>query len=230
MAESRVRDTNRVRDMYEGVDPGEMTTRQKKAHRGRTLQMNPDVLFKIYQEEKLHVLLFSPTDDEEWMRVIQNRFPASFELTRRRAVHGRLPVINMSGPEEELERICARFDQLYKEVQENILDGEAAQKNLAAEIEELKLRIGKLEIEINVLLRRLVCALNTTCPTQEELERICDWFDQFYNEVQENILDGHAALRNITAEIEEVSLRIGKLEIEINVLQRRLAEVQIRGQ
>lgn len=181
MPESRVRDTNRVRDMYEGVDPGQMNERQKKAHRDRTLMRNPDVLFKIYQLGKLHVLLFTPkNNEEEWMRVIQDMFSdkLSNQLTRRRAVHGHLPVINMSGSEEELECVCDWFDQLDNEVQENVLDGEAAKKklaprNIAAEIEEINLRIRKLEIEINMLQRRLVCALNTTRPTEVQENGVC---------------------------------------------------------
>lgn len=96
MAETgTVGDRNRVRDMYEGVHFFELTSNQRKEHRDRTLHKHPDVLFRIYQEERLHVLLFMPTNAEEWKKVIQDRIQdrtnrptdLSFQLTESRSVH-----------------------------------------------------------------------------------------------------------------------------------------------
>lgn len=159
MAENWIRGRNRVRDMYEGVNLGEMTEHQRKEHRDKILHENPDVLFRIFHQGKLHVLLFMPSNEEEWKKMIQSRIPptVSFQLTERCAVRGRLPIIHMSGHEEALECICDSFDQLYNEVMENIQHGGATQRNIAAELEEVKMRIRELELEIDVLRRRLVC-------------------------------------------------------------------------
>lgn len=162
MAGNLVRNINRVRDMYDGFNPGEMTKKHlkklRKAHRDKTLQENPDVLFRIYQDEKLHVLLLKPSNDEEWMKAIQNRISPtqSFQLTKRCAVKGDLPIINMCGAIDTLEIICEEFDQLYNVVMENIQLGEAAASSREAEIDELKIRIRELEVEMYILRRRLV--------------------------------------------------------------------------
>lgn len=99
-----------------------------------------------------------PSDPAEWTRVIRNTTTdKSFQLTVRRLQNGHLPVINMSGPEHELERICGTFDQLYNRVMENIRSSEAAQMNTPDEMEALNARIGELEVENNRLRRQLVC-------------------------------------------------------------------------
>ncbi|KAK3548747.1 hypothetical protein QTP70_019453 [Hemibagrus guttatus] len=155
---------SRVSDMYEGVNLPALTQKQRKAHRDRTLHRNPDVLFRIYKQQTLHVLLFMPTNSDEWKKVIQDRIQdhnnrridPSFQLTERRSVNGHLPIINMSGPEHHLELICDSFDPLYSQVQENIRNRASAQRNFAAEIEELNVRIRELQEEIQMLHRRLV--------------------------------------------------------------------------
>lgn len=140
-------ETVRVRDMYEGDD-----YRKTKKYRDARLKENPDVLFRIYQkkkeEKKLHVLLLMPSDPAVWTRVILNNTTTdkSFQLTVGRLQNGHLPVINMSGPEHELEQICDTFDQLYNRVMENM-----------NEMEELNARIQELELENNNLRGQLVC-------------------------------------------------------------------------
>ncbi|XP_026990304.2 uncharacterized protein LOC113635204 isoform X2 [Tachysurus fulvidraco] len=157
---NRVGNWTRVKDMYEGDNQYGMTEAQKKAYRDKTLYNNPDVLFRIYKQGRLCVLLFMPTDTVEWKKVIQdkirdrNRADPSVQLTERRAIRGHLPIIGMSGPENHLEYICDIFDQLYNQVQENI-HYRAAQRNYAAEIEELNVRIRDVEEEIAMLYRRL---------------------------------------------------------------------------
>ncbi|KAB5574642.1 hypothetical protein PHYPO_G00211360 [Pangasianodon hypophthalmus] len=150
MAENQ--DMNRVRDMYEGVNPGDMTEAEKKAHIGRTLQNNPDVLFRIYQQDRLHMVMFRPSDPGEWMRLIQSRITnLSFQLTRKRSAND-IFKISMSGPQEHLDRFCQDFDQLYDEFMKKMQDGgAAAQNNLEDEVEELKVRIRELELEIKKL-------------------------------------------------------------------------------
>lgn len=176
MAETgTVGDRNQVRDMYEGVNFFELTSNQRKEHRDRTLHKNPDVLFRIYKEERLHVLLFMPTNAEEWKKVIQDRIQdrtnrptdPSFQLTERRSVNGYLPIINMSGPEHHLEHICDSFDQLYNQVQENIRNRASTQRDFAAEILEINVRIREVQEEIQRLRRRLVCVLQyRMCSTE----------------------------------------------------------------
>ncbi|GAA6069251.1 uncharacterized protein LOC113635204 isoform X1, partial [Tachysurus ichikawai] len=154
--------------MYEEVYQDGMTETQKKAYRNKTLHRNPDVLFRIYQQERLHELLFMPTDTVEWKKVIQDRIQdrsradPSVQLTERRAIRGHLPIINISGPENHLKYICDSFDQLYNQVQENI-HYRAAERNYVAEIEELNVRIRELEEEIEMLYRRLVGVCKTGC-------------------------------------------------------------------
>ncbi|XP_060734708.1 uncharacterized protein LOC132851733 isoform X2 [Tachysurus vachellii] len=198
MAENRVRDWNRVRDMYEGVDEHGMTEAQKKAHRDETLLNNPDVLFRIYRKGKLHVLLFMPTDTEEWKKVIQDRIQdridadPSVQLTERRDIKGDLPIINMSGPENHLEHICDIFDQLYNQVQENIQNRAAPQRNLVAEIEGLNVRIRELEDQLQILQRQL----------SEEVRR---------NATED---EGAEAQNNPEDDVEELRERIRELELE----------------
>ncbi|KAG7333528.1 hypothetical protein KOW79_003663 [Hemibagrus wyckioides] len=163
MAESRVGDRNRVRDMYEGVNFFELTSNQRKEHRDKTLHKNPDVLFRIYKEERLHVLLFMPTNAEEWKKVIQDRIQEctnrpidpSFQLTERRSVNGYLPIINMSGPEHHLEHFCDSFDHLYSQVQENIRNRASTQRDFVAQTLEIDVKIMELQVEIQMLLSRL---------------------------------------------------------------------------
>ncbi|XP_060734706.1 uncharacterized protein LOC132851733 isoform X1 [Tachysurus vachellii] len=205
MAENRVRDWNRVRDMYEGVDEHGMTEAQKKAHRDETLLNNPDVLFRIYRKGKLHVLLFMPTDTEEWKKVIQDRIQdridadPSVQLTERRDIKGDLPIINMSGPENHLEHICDIFDQLYNQVQENIQNRAAPQRNLVAEIEGLNVRIRKLEDQVQI--------------PGAEIEELNVRIRELEDQVQ---IPG--------AEIEELNVRIRELEDQLQILQRQLSE------
>lgn len=155
MAENHTGPRNLVRDMYEGVNPGEMSERDKKAHKERNLQRNPDVLFRIYQRGRLHMLLLRTAHAGEWMTAIQTRITTSqsFQLTKRRTVNN-IFTITLAGPQEELRRFCDEFDQLHDGVMESIQDGgAAAQGNPGDELEELRQRIGELELE-NQRLRR----------------------------------------------------------------------------
>ncbi|ROL52982.1 hypothetical protein DPX16_0106 [Anabarilius grahami] len=58
-----------VRDMYEGLDVGNMTESEQRRHRNIQLNQHPDVLFRVYRRGRLHVLLFRPPVDE----IIQRR-------------------------------------------------------------------------------------------------------------------------------------------------------------
>ncbi|KAB5574643.1 hypothetical protein PHYPO_G00211370 [Pangasianodon hypophthalmus] len=153
--------TNRVRDMYEadlktkirGIDDKNKIEKIKKQYRDEKLKDNPDVLFKIYRKAKLHVLLFTPSHPVEWKRVIYKHttLDTSVQLTVRRAVKGDLPIINMSGSEDELQYICDRFAQLYNEVRKYVQNPKAE----LDEIEELIARIRELELENKNLRRQL---------------------------------------------------------------------------
>ncbi|XP_060780180.1 uncharacterized protein LOC132888166 isoform X2 [Neoarius graeffei] len=208
MTESQVRDTNRVRNMYEGVNPAGMTEREKKKHRDETLLRNPDVLFRIYQQEKLHVLLFMQTNTEEWKKEIQKIIPphVSLQLTERCEVKGDLPIFNISGQESELEWLCNRFVEHRNKVIHNIQVAREQQD----ETEELRARVEELRLENNRLRGQLLDIQTRMRPPE------------LYNEIRENIQHGGAAQMNRAAEIEEINVRIRELEQEISVLERRL--------
>lgn len=147
---------NRVRDMYEGVNPTKMTEQEKKAHIARTLHENPDVLFRIYCQGRLHMVLLRPTNPGEWTRVILSRITTnlSFQMTKKRGVND-IFKITMSGTQEELGRLCDDFDRLYVEVMTNSQDGgAAAQRNPEDDVEELRARIKELELENKKLQKR----------------------------------------------------------------------------
>lgn len=135
--------------MYKGGDPGEMTEPEKRAHTERDLRDNLDVLFRLYRQDRLHMLVFRTTHLVEWINVIQSRVTTnhSFQLTKRRGVNN-LFTITLSGSQEQLDSFCADFDQLYDEVMKSVQDGgAAAQRNPEDDVEELRQRIRELELE-----------------------------------------------------------------------------------
>ncbi|XP_060734697.1 uncharacterized protein LOC132851729 [Tachysurus vachellii] len=219
MAENQVRDWNRVIDMYDGVDEDGMTETQKKAHRDETLQNNPDVLFRIYRKGKLRVLLFMPTHTVEWIIVIHDRIQdrretdPSVQLTERRAIRGHLPIINMAGPENHLEHICDIFDQLFNQVQENIRNRAAPQRNYAAEIEGLNVRIRELEDRLQIPGAEIE-GLNVRIRELEDRLQILQ--RQLPEEVRRNATEdeGAAAQNNPEDDVEALRERIRELELE----------------
>ncbi|XP_060734704.1 uncharacterized protein LOC132851732 [Tachysurus vachellii] len=205
--------------MYDGVDEDGMNEAQKKAHRDETLLNNPDVLFRIYQQGRLHVLLFMPTDTEEWKKVIQDRIrdrsraDPSVQLTERRDIKGDLPIINMSGPEDHLEYICDIFDQLYNQVQENIQNRAAPQRNLVAEIEGLNVRIREPEDQVQIPGAEIE-ELNVRIRELEDRLQILQ--RQLSEEVRRNATEdeGAEAQNNPEDDVEELRERIRELELE----------------
>ncbi|ROL42118.1 hypothetical protein DPX16_1303 [Anabarilius grahami] len=124
-----------VRDMYEGLDFGNMTESEQRRHRNIQLNQHPDVLFRVYRRGHLHVLLFRPTDGLQWMRLFRDRHEHLFAqwTIRHRQIRD---VISVSGQMEELEGFCDRFIQHLQGFQDN-----------DDEIEELRARIRELELE-----------------------------------------------------------------------------------
>ncbi|KAK3522823.1 hypothetical protein QTP70_003763 [Hemibagrus guttatus] len=154
MAETELR----VRDMYDGIDPIElknMNERERNVHIDQTLRNNPEILFKVYQQGRLHMVFFGTTRPGLWMRVLHDRITInlSFQMTRKRA-EAEMYKITMSGSQEQLQHICDDFNEIYDEVM-NILkdEGTAAGNNPEDDVEELRARIRELELE-NRMLRR----------------------------------------------------------------------------
>ncbi|GAA6069250.1 uncharacterized protein LOC113534652 [Tachysurus ichikawai] len=138
-----------VKDMYDGVDPATLEE-PRKAHMNRTLNENPDVLFRVYKQGRLHMLFLRPTRPGVWMSVILQRITTSlsFQMTKRRAVDN-IFKITMSGPGDELQRFCDEFEEIRRNM---MLDkGAAAQNNPEDDVEELRARIRELELENRTL-------------------------------------------------------------------------------
>lgn len=116
-----------VRDIYNGVDPDQMSRKEKKWHIETTLQDNPDVLFQLYTQDRLHMLFLRPTDPVAWLGgiLIPIEIGLSFQMTKKLGVNSFYKII-MSGPSARLQSFCDDFEQLYHQVMENVADEEAA--------------------------------------------------------------------------------------------------------
>ncbi|XP_059420444.1 uncharacterized protein LOC132155750 [Carassius carassius] len=137
----------RVRDMYE---PGDERT---KAHRETQLNQHPDVLFRIYCEDGLHVLLFRPTDDGWWVNVIKDRYRGiSAQWTFKHAVNRPIRhAMNLSGDRDELQRFCDEFPGNLEECRAHVQETE----DLRATIEEHRTTIEDLRETIEDLEERI---------------------------------------------------------------------------
>nr|XP_001338885.3 uncharacterized protein LOC100001846 isoform X1 [Danio rerio] len=145
-----------VRDMYGENDP------RTKAHRDMQLNNNPNVLFRIYREGLLHILLFRPTANIFWRRLLQEEYQ---DITFQHTVEEPIGhTMNLSGNREELERFCDNFRNNLQRannaenemVGNNLEDANlenANNNNHDNEIEELQQRIRELELE-NTQLRQ----------------------------------------------------------------------------
>ncbi|KAI2647898.1 V-type ATP synthase subunit D [Labeo rohita] len=100
-----------VRDMYEGLDVEDMSETAQKRHRETQLNQHPDVLFRIYTQDRLHVLLFRPTDDGWWINTLRDEYRGiSAQWTFKHAANQPIRhVMNLSGNRGELERFCNEF-------------------------------------------------------------------------------------------------------------------------
>lgn len=101
------------------------------------LNLNPNVLFRIYKQNHLHVLLFRPTNGYWWITLLQNEYIGiSSQWTFKHAVNE--PIrhsMNLSGKEDVLERFCQDFENNLQNA------------NDADDIEELHQRIQELQLE-----------------------------------------------------------------------------------
>lgn len=159
-----------VRDMYEGLDVEDLTEREKKTeqkiHRETQLNEHPDVLFRIYRRDRLHVLLFRPTDDGWWIKKLRDEYSGIFsQWTFQHAVNQPIRhVMNLSGNRDELERFCDEFPHnleacnahvretedltaRIRNLREKIEDDSATIQDLEEKIQDLEERIRDLELE-----------------------------------------------------------------------------------
>ncbi|KAF4101089.1 hypothetical protein G5714_017521 [Onychostoma macrolepis] len=155
-----------VRDMYEGLDVEDMTETEQKRHRETQLNEHPDVLFRIYRRDRLHVLLFRPSDDGWWIKKLRDGFNGIFsQWTFKHAVNQPIRhVMNLSGDRDELQRFCDEFPVNLEEfnahvqetedltarirnLREKIEDDSETIRDLEERIQDLEERIGDLELE-----------------------------------------------------------------------------------
>jgi len=147
-------DTRVVRDMYANFQFGERQgeqikernrreKRERKQHREQQLNQHPDILFTIFCEARLHVLLFRPTDDCLWIRILRDQYPGiSSQWTFKHAVNRPIRhVMNLSGRQDLLQRFCNDFQQ-------NLIG------NDDGEVEALNARITELQLENRTLRRQ----------------------------------------------------------------------------
>ncbi|KAI2647895.1 LARGE xylosyl- and glucuronyltransferase 2-B [Labeo rohita] len=134
-----------VRDMYEGLDVEDMSETAQKRHRETQLNQHPDVLFRIYTQGRLHVLLFRPTDDGWWINILRDEYRGiSAQWTFKHAANQPIRhVMNLSGNRGELERFCNEFPHNLGTFNAHVQEPEI----LRATIEELEARIRDLELE-----------------------------------------------------------------------------------
>lgn len=145
-----------VRDMYEGEEVDNMTAAAKKRHRETQLNRNPDVVFRIYCQDRLHVLLFRPTEDSWWINIIRDNYRGIFaQWTFQHAVNQ--PIrhsMNLSGDRDELQRFCDEFpgnlEAFHAHVQETE-DLRATIEDQRETIQDLEERIRDLELENRTL-------------------------------------------------------------------------------
>lgn len=142
-----------VRDMDEGlvIEEGQDDKKkeeERKQHRERQLIENPDILFRVYRQTELHVLLFRPTNDSWWIRTLRDRYPAiSAQWTFQHAVDQPIRhVMNLSGDRRRLQRFCDDFpnNRLTSLEDEDL---RATVQDLRAAIEDLRVGIQDLKLE-----------------------------------------------------------------------------------
>lgn len=148
-----------VRDMYEGLDVEDMTKTEQKRHRERQLHEHPDVLFRIYTRQHLHVLLFRPTDDGWWIKKLKDEYNGIFcQWTFKHAVNEPIRhVMNLQGDRDELQRFCDEFPanleafnahvQETEDLRATIRDLRVTIEDDSATIQDLEERIRDLELE-----------------------------------------------------------------------------------
>lgn len=137
--------------MYEGLDIQQMTERQKELHRIDQVNQNPDVLFRIYSQGRLHILSFDATEKSWWMGLIlteYNRISAQWNI--RHVNQPFRTMINLTGKAQDLEMFCDSFPNHLERCQEEV--NEIQHRNgrihdLEAEIQDLQGRIQDLELE-----------------------------------------------------------------------------------
>ncbi|KAK2894396.1 hypothetical protein Q8A67_011625 [Cirrhinus molitorella] len=97
---------NVVRNMYEEVNPKDMTEAGRRRWRRKKLSKNPDVLFRIYRQGHLHMLQFRSAYYDGWVRCLKSYSEIIFQ---------RLPfndhAFSLCGPSDELERFCDNYQK-----------------------------------------------------------------------------------------------------------------------
>ncbi len=116
--------------------------KEKEKHREKQLNEHPDVLFRIYCQSHLHVLLFRPTDDGWWIHKLKNEYRGiSAQWTFKHAVNKPIRhVMNLSGNRKELQRFCDDFPGNLRACNAHVQETE----DLRAEMEDLKEKVQKL--------------------------------------------------------------------------------------
>ncbi len=93
---------NRVRDMY-GVNHEKMTEAQRKTFRRQKLSTNPNVLFRIYKQDRLHILQFRSIHFHAWVECLK-----SYRLIKFH--HNSIcNEFSLCGPSDELQKFCNNF-------------------------------------------------------------------------------------------------------------------------
>ncbi|ROL46155.1 hypothetical protein DPX16_0316 [Anabarilius grahami] len=131
------------------IEEGQDEEKARKRHRERQLTVNPDILFKVYRREELHVLLFRPTNDIWWIRTLRDRYIGiSAQWTFKHADdQPKRHNMNLSGDRSQLQRFCDDFPNNRLMSLDNVEEVE----ELRATIEDLRARIQDLEATIQDL-------------------------------------------------------------------------------
>ncbi|XDV28485.1 hypothetical protein PO909_031790 [Leuciscus waleckii] len=79
----------------------------------KQLNQHPDILFQIFCEGRLQVLLFRPTNDNLWIKILRDQYPGiSSQWTHKHAVNQPIRhVMNLAGNHIELKKFCDEFQQ-----------------------------------------------------------------------------------------------------------------------
>lgn len=99
---------NLVRNMYEDKNPKDMTEAQRKKFRREKLSKNPDVLFRIYRQDHLHILQFSSVYYDEWVHCLKYcRINFQHFTCNGHA-------FSLCGPSDELETFCHSYQKILQ--------------------------------------------------------------------------------------------------------------------